>query len=169
MTLLRNSSLKSMTPVKTLFTGVKNTVKFWCPSVNGIDNICQKSDLSDTEPIRFQTYQIPNLSDYQTYQIPNFQISNLSDTEPARYQIYQIPNLSDAKPISFRSYQILYLSDNEPTTYWAVSPSPFKSLDDRQPLLAWPMAKLGGRKKVHSSSLSHGDEVQYLISSVCIW
>ncbi len=87
-----------MTPVKTPFTGVKNTAKFWCPSVNDIDSICQKSDQSDTEPIRFQTYQIPNLSDYQTYQIPNFQISNLSDTKPVRCQTYQIPNLSDIVP-----------------------------------------------------------------------
>ncbi len=63
----------------------------------------------------------------------------LSMNEPVRYRTYQIQNLSDTEPIKYRTYHtpnlsVPNLSDNQPITYKEVSPSPFKSLDDRQPL-----------------------------------
>ncbi len=77
-----------------------------------------------TVPVRYQAYQIPNVL----------------GTEPTRSWTYQIPNLSDFEPIRYRTFL------NEPITYRSVSPFPLKSLDDRQPLLADPVEKLGTKQ-----------------------
>jgi hypothetical protein len=58
-------------------------------------------NLSDTEPIRYRTYQI----------------LNLSDTEPIRRWIYMNPNLSDNEPIGYQSVSpssLKSLDDRQP-------------------------------------------------------
>lgn len=141
-----------------------------------------ESNLSGNKPIRFQTYLIPIPIWYRTHLIPNlsapnlpstkalvywtYQILRLADIEAIKYwayteliRFYQIRNLSGAEPIKHRTYLIPKLSDNEPSRYWVVSSSMFKSLDDDQPILVCPEAKLGtkqghpslGTKQVHTS------------------
>jgi hypothetical protein len=86
----------SMTPVKSCIAGVVDTVK-----------CIQTPSLSDTELMRYRTYQT-ELSKYRTEQKPNW-----SDTELIWFRTYLIPNLSDLKLIRFRTYQIPNLSDSE--------------------------------------------------------
>jgi hypothetical protein len=127
-TQLKNSSPMSMTPVEPSFSGVKDADKFWLCIVSY--GTCQISDLSDTKTIRYQIYQIPNLSDYK----PG---PSLSDTKPNKYQTHQIPNLPETEPPDI--IPIKYLTDQ--ITFSV--PSPFKSYEGRQPLLACTLAKLG--------------------------
>ncbi len=75
------------------------------------------------------------------------------DTKPIR------PNLSHAEPIKYKRYQICTLSETEPIGIEAYqipikSPSKYKSLDDHQPLLACPVAKVGMKQDppTHPSS-----------------
>ncbi len=110
---LKNSSLVSTTPVKPPFTGVNDKASDPFFIIND-DPVRYVSNLSDTEPVRYQNYQIPNLSNtepirYRTYEIlepiryRTYQITNLSDNELIRYQTYHIPKLSDTM---YQNYQI---------------------------------------------------------------
>jgi hypothetical protein len=82
--------------------------------------------------IRYQSYQIPKLSDTKAIRYQSYWILNLSDTEAIRYRTYQIlklsywiyqigtyqiPNLSDTEPIRYQTYQIPNQSDNKPIKY----------------------------------------------------
>jgi hypothetical protein len=80
------------------------------------------TELSDSEPIRFRTYPIPNL--YNSKRI--------------RFRTYPILDLSDSEPIQFRTYSIRFRTSLIPQ-----SPLPLPAHNDHQPLLARPVAKLG--------------------------
>jgi hypothetical protein len=102
-------------------------------------------NVSDTEPLWYWTYQIPNLSDtepirYWIYQnisdsgpIRNqtYQTLNISDTELVTHWTYRIPNLactkpildpSDTKPVRYTVPIRQNLSDDELDRYQAMSP-----------------------------------------------
>jgi hypothetical protein len=103
-----------------LSLSVSDPIWYWIhlipnlPDINLWYQTNQISNLSDTKPIRYWTYQISNLSDtdhvrYQTYLIPN-----LSDTETIWYRTYQVTNLPDTKPIRYWTYLFLSLSVSDP-------------------------------------------------------
>ncbi len=83
-------------------------------------------NLSSPPCIRYQMYQIPNLSD-TNLQIPNMSEPYLSDTAAIRYLTYEIPNMSDTEPgrcwtnkyqsYQYQTYPIPYLSDVKSVRY----------------------------------------------------
>ncbi len=68
---------------------------------------------SDTKPISYWICEIPNLSDTKPIRYRACQISNLSDTDPIRYQIYPIPELSDDDVNRYKTYQTQNVSDTD--------------------------------------------------------
>ncbi len=137
--------------------------KFWLrlSSANQADWTYQVSNLYDTETIRYQTYQImnlsklwtnliPNLSDFEPmYLIPNPYESNISDFDPIWSQTYLIPNLSDTEP--FWYYQTGPEAFLWPTPLFGPCPSPFVPKMTATPYLARLVAKLA-MKQVNTTS-----------------
>jgi hypothetical protein len=138
-------SQTSMTPLSSDFTvsiTPKEPIRFQICQISNLSDIkpCQILNLSnieycisDIEPMRYQTYLIPNhlirkLSDTEPIRWPNLsdnKIPSLSDTKPIRHQTYQITNLADTKPIWYRTYYCRTdLSDTEPIRGRTVSPLP---------------------------------------------
>jgi hypothetical protein len=76
-----------------------------------------------TEPIRYWTYIIPNLSDFKTIWLQSdfgsilfwtFLILNLSDSESIWFWTYLIVNQSDSELLLFPTFVILNQFDSEP-------------------------------------------------------
>ncbi len=79
-------------------------------------------NLSDTNSIRYWTYQIVNLLDTEPTRYQTCQISNLSDTEPIRYWTYQMSNLSHTEPIRSALFQILRCANSHSAQPGSSSP-----------------------------------------------
>ncbi len=114
LTVVSNLSLVSMTPVCDAFsvlvciTMSTALIRNYSPlSTTPITSSMSMKPLSSnfvvsmtlTDPVRYQSYQIPNLSDTKPIWYWTHLILNPSDTEPIWYPTYLIPNLSDNNPI----------------------------------------------------------------------
>jgi hypothetical protein len=141
---------------------------------------CLFLNLSVSEAICIRTYLFLNLLCFRIYLFPNsfvsksicFQIylfPNLSVSESICFWIFQFPNLSVSEPICIRIYLFPNLSVSESSLFPNRSPQSALSLlaqDDRQPLLARPVAKMV-TKQVNPSKFGIF-QVRFLSSSVSV-